>query len=342
MEQSTIRVLVVDDYEPWRRQICSTLQQYIEFQVVGEVSDGLDAVHEAKRLQPDLVLLDIGLPKLNGIEAARQIRKYAPQAKILFVSENRSWDVAEEALRTGAGGYVVKSDASRELLPAIRTVVQGWEFISARFAGRPLTDDTQAQIEDHPNLPKTVPLVPRRRAGSRHEVGFYSDDQWFLDDLTHFIGGALKVGNAAIVVATASHLHCLLPRLQAYGVDIGGAIEHSRYVALDAADTLSMFMLNGMPDPIRFVKAFREVISRAAEAAKGEHPRVAVFGECVQILWAQGNAEAAIQMEKLGNQLTNSYDVEILCGYSLGKVQGRMDSYTFQRICAEHSAAYCR
>jgi len=70
------------------------------------------------------------------------------------------------------------------------------------------------------------------------------------------------------------------------------------------------------------------------------HPRVAVLGECAQLLWAQGNAEAAIQVEKLDNQLTKTYDVDILCGYSLGRVASGMDPLTFQRISAEHSAVH--
>jgi len=78
------------------------------------------------------------------------------------------------------------------------------------------------------------------------------------------------------------------------------------------------------------------------EAAKGKHPRVSVFGECVHLLWAQGNAEAAIQMEKLGNKLTKIHDVEILCGYHLGGVEGGMDDDIYERICAEHSAVYSR
>jgi hypothetical protein len=123
---------------------------------------------------------------------------------------------------------------------------------------------------------------------------------------------------------------------------MGAAIEQGRYMALDAADMLSIFMVNGMPDPVRFVEGFGNVIRTAAKAAKSEHPRVAVFGEGVNLVWAQGNPEAAIQIEKLSNHLTNSYDVDILCGYSLANVQGGMDSHTFQRICAEHSAVYSR
>jgi MEDS: MEthanogen/methylotroph, DcmR Sensory domain len=161
-----------------------------------------------------------------------------------------------------------------------------------------------------------------------------------LNDLKQFVGAALKAGNAAIVVATESHRNSLLTGLQAYGADVDMAIEQGRYVALDAAETLSALMVNGLPDPIRFLGLLGELIVTATEAAKGGHPRVSVFGECVNLLWAQGNVEAAIQLEKLGNHLTKMHSVSILCGYSLDTGPETMDNDMFQRICAEHSAVY--
>src|SRR5882672_11695425 len=95
---SSARILVVEDYEPFQRFIRSTLEKKPELQVICSVSDGLEAVQKAEELQPDLILLDIGLPKLNGIEAARRIRKLSPKSKILFFSENRSLEIVEEAL----------------------------------------------------------------------------------------------------------------------------------------------------------------------------------------------------------------------------------------------------
>ena len=107
MLKSSIRVLIAEDFEPWRRFYRTALQKRSDFQVVGEVSDGLEAVRQAEQLQPDLILLDIGLPSLNGIGAARQIREISPASKILFVSENRSAEIVREALSTGASGYIV-------------------------------------------------------------------------------------------------------------------------------------------------------------------------------------------------------------------------------------------
>jgi DNA-binding NarL/FixJ family response regulator len=135
LETSSVRVLVVDDFELFRRFICSTLEKRPELQIVGEAWDGLEAVRKAEELQPDLIVLDIGLPTLNGIEAARQIRKLSPQSKILFVSQETSTDVVQDALGLGALGYVAKTNAGIELLAAVDAVSQGGQFVSAGLAG---------------------------------------------------------------------------------------------------------------------------------------------------------------------------------------------------------------
>ena len=134
MSTRLIRVVVVDDYEGWHAFVEIALGEQPELKIIARVFDGLEAVRQAKQLQPDLILLDIGLPRQNGIEAARRIRELCPNCKILFITENRSPEMAGEALRTDASGYIIKSDAARELLPGIRTVLQGGRFVSARLA----------------------------------------------------------------------------------------------------------------------------------------------------------------------------------------------------------------
>jgi DNA-binding NarL/FixJ family response regulator len=130
-----VRVLVVDDFEPFRRLVCAALGERPDLEVEGEASDGLEAVQKAVELKPDLILLDIGLPKLNGIEAARQIREVAPDAKIIFVSQETSADVVLEAMSLGALGYVAKTRFGTDLLDAIEAGLQGKLFISAGLAG---------------------------------------------------------------------------------------------------------------------------------------------------------------------------------------------------------------
>jgi DNA-binding NarL/FixJ family response regulator len=122
------RVLVVEDFEPFRRFICSVLEKIPDLQVVSEICDGLQAVRKAEELKPDLILLDIGLPELNGLEAARRIRRVSPGSKIIFVSQESSVDVVEEALSL-SWGYVLKSRAASELLPAVKSVLSGQRFV---------------------------------------------------------------------------------------------------------------------------------------------------------------------------------------------------------------------
>jgi DNA-binding NarL/FixJ family response regulator len=335
---SATLILLVDDFAPWRNYVSSTLQKHPRFRIIDEASDGIEAVQKARVLKPDLILMDVGLPILNGIEAARQIRQIVPASKILFLSENRSPDIAEEALNTGAAGYVVKADAARQLLPAIEAVLQGKTFVSARLAAKYRPDS-----EHNPAYAGKViePAPAKREIPVRHSVGFYYDDQRLIDDGTQFIGSALKAGNAAIVIATAAHRDNFLSRLHASGLDIRTAIEEGRYIALDAASTLLTFMHNGTLDSAQCMKLFGQLILTAANAAKGSHPRVAVFGEGVGLLCSDGNVEAAIQIERLANQLTKAYDVEIWCAYFLD-IQHPIDSHVLEKIRAEHSALYSR
>jgi DNA-binding NarL/FixJ family response regulator len=132
---SSIRVLVADDSEAFSNFICSKLQRRPFVQVICQVSDGLMAVREAQHLQPHLVLLEVRLPTLNGIAAARQIRKFSPKSKILIVSQESSADMPQLAFNAGASGYVVKVDLGGELLPAVRAVLRGEYFVGRRFAG---------------------------------------------------------------------------------------------------------------------------------------------------------------------------------------------------------------
>jgi DNA-binding NarL/FixJ family response regulator len=128
---SSFRVLVVDDFESFRQLARSILTGNPELQIVGEASDGLEAVQKAVELKPDLILLDIALPSLNGIEAARQIRKLVPESKIIFLSLESSLEVVQEALGLGAWGYVAKTRAGSDLLSAVDSVISGTRFVSS-------------------------------------------------------------------------------------------------------------------------------------------------------------------------------------------------------------------
>lgn len=135
MATSSIRILVVDDFEPWRQQVCSMLQTRPELRVVAEAGDGLEAVQKAKELKPDLILLDIGLPNLDGLRAASRIHQVAPDAAIIFLTQNSDKDTVRAALSNGARGYVLKTDAGKELLTAVVRVLNGDDFVSSGIEG---------------------------------------------------------------------------------------------------------------------------------------------------------------------------------------------------------------
>ena len=124
-----MRILIVEDYTPFQRFLCSTLGERRDLLVIGTVSDGLKAVQKAIELKPDLILLDIGLPTMNGIEVARQVRKLVPESKIVFVTQESSADVVREAFSTGAWGYVVKARAASQLLAVVDSVTSGKRLV---------------------------------------------------------------------------------------------------------------------------------------------------------------------------------------------------------------------
>jgi DNA-binding NarL/FixJ family response regulator len=319
---SLIRILVVDDFKDWRRQVHSLLQARPAWQVIAEASDGSEAIQKAQELKPDLILLDIGLPNLNGIEAARWIRQLSPNSKIIFLSQNSALDIVRAALGTGALGYVRKTDAERELLPAMDTVLRGRQFVSSSSKGYEFTETAGEKNPHH------------------HEVQFCSDDALLLDTLAHYIAVALKSGRAAIVVITESHRDGLVLRLKAQGLDVDAATQQGTYVQLDVATTFATFMVKDMPDSIQFFNIVGGLIGAAAKAARQQHHGVVVCGEGPSVLWTAGKTDAAIRLEQLWDEACKTLGVDIFCGYALSSLHDKEDQHAFQRICAEHSAVY--
>ena len=127
--------------------------------------------------------------------------------------------------------------------------------------------------------------------------------------------------------------------MKAQGLDVEAAIQEGAYVSLDAADTLFIFMVNGSPDADRFLEGLRNLIPSESNAVKSGHPRTAICGEGVAILWAEGKRAAAIRLEQLGNILASTYKVDILCAYPFSLLI-QEDEHAFRTIRAEHSAAY--
>jgi PAS domain S-box-containing protein len=174
--------------------------------------------------------------------------------------------------------------------------------------------------------------------GPAHVVQFYDDETFLLGAIGRFVGPALGAGEACLIIATAPHQAQIAQQLAARGFDLAALSEQGRYVALDAAETLSRFMVDGWPDEKRFVEVVGATVARAAAA--GQVPHVHAFGEMVALLCAEGRPEAAIRLEELWNDLAKSLSFSLLCAYPLAAFRGQAYGATLLRICGAHSQAF--
>jgi DNA-binding NarL/FixJ family response regulator len=309
---SHVNILFAEDFGAFREFASRELHQRPDFRVV-TVSDGLAAVHKAESLRPDLVLLDISLPKLNGLAAARHIRWLSPESRILFLSQESSPDIVHEALDIGSLGYIVKARAGY-LLPVVEAVLDGKPAAASGSA---------VGGAQHP-------------VHHGHLAHFCTDDTTSLEAAEHFLGAALTRHDAAIAVATRPHLQQLVERLRTRGNYLDQAIEQGSFICLDAVELASHMLTDG-------VAAWRpslvQTIESAAAATMRLQPRVAVVGECAAILWAAGHVDTAIALEQLGIEVANTRPVDIMCTYPLLPVN---HARGFETVCAHHGSIVIR
>jgi PAS domain S-box-containing protein len=188
--------------------------------------------------------------------------------------------------------------------------------------------------EEHEPRPRLKSVAPDHEGS--HSVQFYKDDSVLLEDLNGFIGTALMAGNSAIVVATRVHREGLSRLLSTQGIDVNLAAKQGRYIALDAYETLSKFMVNDVPDETLFKKLIGNVLSLATSAAQNE-AAPAVFGEMVALLWQDGKTEAAIRLEQLWNDLAKTHQFHLRCAYPMSNFNRAELSEPFLRVCEAHS-----
>ncbi len=311
-------VLVVDDYEPWRRRVCSELEKSGRWRIAGELTDGDAAVREARAGKPDVIVLDIGLETLNGIEAARRILSDNPAARILFLTGQSSPDIAEAALDTGAAGYLTKTDAGGRLLLAVETVAAGARFISPSLAGR---------VVD-------VARRPSLATAHRHSAVFHTHEAPLLDDYARFAESALAAGQTVIAVADRTRLLKIEEQLEARGVALGLAVRQRRYRAVDTAPGLAALVLDGRADFETVLRFARAVID---EARSSGDRRVALFGEMAPQAWREGHAEAALTLERAWDAAVRATSADVLCGYLIDGARLAENGYAvFRDICGAH------
>jgi CheY-like chemotaxis protein len=282
--------------------------------IVGEAADGQDAIRQAEALRPDIVTMDIGLPVLNGLAAASRIRTVAPDAKLMFVTIESSFEVVQQAFNLGAHGYVYKPRAQRDVLAVLDAIIRGGRFVSGGVE----------RVAQGDSL-----------ASHRHDVLFCSSDAVLIGAFSRFIAGELGKGHAVITLVTEAHDQSLRHSLQASQVDLALAIRQQRYVQLNIHELLAKVMVNGQPDPMRFLKAAEDIVTDAVRRATSEYARVAACGECSATVWAQQHLEAAIQLEHLWDQIAMDRQMDILCAYPWAAREETVPEV--RRLCAEHT-----
>ena len=328
------RVLLVDDHEPFRRFIRSILTPLRDLLVVAEAGDGTDAVTQCVDLQPDLVLMDIGLPGLNGIEAARRVRELVPAARIIFLTLENSTEIVHEALSLGAAAYVIKAQTASDLIPAINAARDGRHFVSACVDSGNSRGARKSASVARETRRKTY-LRVRTDAANCHQLHFCSDDQSLSSAFALFIGDALKGGKAILALMAEHRRRDVVAAINASGVDADAAIQSGRLAILHCAEVLNEFMVNGRVDQARLLNASRN--SLEALTRKNRGVPVVACGECAPNLWAQGNQEAAIQVERAWDDLARRYDIEVRCFYLRDYAQ-RFQDQTMEPILALHSS----
>lgn len=344
LQSSCIRLLVVEDYDPFQRLIESVLGNSPDVQIMDVVSDGLEAIQTASKLKPDVLLIDVGLPTTNGFEAARGILESAPQCKIIFVTQHLSADLVREAFKSGARGYIAKTDIVRELLPGIRAVLAGDPYISSGLG----INDSEFEAEPKRPLttrsPNVVALQAREQDAQMrrgHTLHVYSDEEDILSISASLVGTAVSSGQSVLVIGRQSLRRRLIPTLRSAGLELGRLVEGCNYVSLDADDTASRFMAGGRPSSDRFRGMFGELIETLIRAAKcTDSPKLTVISQYTAVVRAARPPRGTIQVEELWNELARCYDAYIVCAYPISMFRGGEDVEELKAICERHSAVF--
>ena len=315
MKDAPIRVLVVDDFEKVRQFLCSKIAKRPSFMVVGQAGNGVEAIAQAKQLQPDIVLLDVGLPKLDGIKAARQIASCSPGSHIIYISANRELEIVEACLQAGGRGYVLKSDLENDFWPAVEAALRGDTFLSSSVSAA-----------DRP---------ARQEKSSGHHMVVCLNHAALVAQYAAWVAPALKRGSPVIVVADEAHQRGVQNVLREHGLDVEAAIRGREYRYLNPSKALAEVMKAGMPDPSRLSALVQDLIQGKVQP-EGPQVRV-VAGEMSPQLLAEGKVEAAIELEKLWEELTAQYALHTLCGYLTEHFDDKQPEL-LQEFTAHHSA----
>ncbi len=284
-----------------------------DFEVVAAVTDGRQALAASRRLDPDVIVLDVTMPDLNGFQTARELRQVGSRAKVVFLTMHNTDEFVAAALRDGAQGYVLKTRMHSDLTSALDHALAGRLF-----------------------MPSLASLFAAADDGG-HAVQFYAHDGVFLDDVAGFMGLALDRGDTVAVVGTDVTRAGVAQRLNAGGWNTAEAAAEGRYLPLDAADALAQVLRDERPDAASLA-AIVEGLDRSRVAATGSRSRLTIFGEMSVVLIQNGHFEAVGRLERLWSELTSTLPFVTLCAYPVRCINPEERPELFQSVCAEHWA----
>jgi len=286
-----------------------------EFELVAAVTDGRQAVDAVSRLDPDVAVLDITMPELDGFRTAQALRKAGARAKVVFLTLHDADEYVEAALRSGANGYVLKSRMEADLPGALRHALAGRYFLPSLTALSTLAGDA-----------------------GRHTLHCRANDGSCHDGVVEMLLAAIARGELTVVIASGALREGIARGLEAAGCDLSAVRAKGTYVEFDAADASSQTMRNGLPDRGEVAKMVDSLERRRLARAPGGRNRVTIFGEMSGLLMQAGNFEAGIRMEQLWSELTHTLPYFTACSYPARLLGPERHSDVWAAVCAEHSA----
>ena len=266
------------------------------FEIVAAVENGLQAIEATHRLDPDVVILDISMPVLDGIGAARELVRGGTRAKVLLLSVHDADKYVAAALDAGAQGYVAKPRLATDLEDAITHILRG-----------------------RLRLPTSSVLLGLADPRTRHAVQVSPNDDTRVNDLHEFAGRALRRGDAVVAIARRELLDRLASRLEGDGFDLESLGSQARYQVLALEQHLPRVMRGDELDEAALVALLRSLEEAHAASANGARNLV-VFGEASPLLLQQGNLRAAVAVERIWH--ANSGGFHTLCSYCRADMEG--------------------
>jgi CheY-like chemotaxis protein len=332
------RILIADDHEWFRRTVRSFIESHREYHVCGEAGDGIDAIEKVRQLHPDIVLMDISMPQMDGLQATRILRREIPDCKVIIVTQDDPMIAREQAHSVDANGFVTKSDLTRDLLPTMRRVAMENNSIFDPTKNEPGvgSDRSLADAEGvvagqgEPWHGLLADAGPRD-----HIVQLYQDQQFLNRAVCRFAAAAIANGEGVILVPTVAHWDAFRPRLESEGVDVKAAEKRGQLTIVDADNLLPTFMRDGMPDSPVFLGLAANVVSQAR--GNGRYTKVRWWGEMVNILWERGEVAASMQLEDLFDHLAEEQNIAIFCSFLMDNFNGDVHARMLPRLGENHS-----